>query len=317
MLAGAWGATVVVAGVLFYRWRDSVLKACGVIVGASGALAVSFLLTGPSLTYIFEQAAARFMGTVIVGVISAAGVAHVLPRLNGGPARRNGLVLCMIVAAMYSAVGLSLWRVADDGLELAGLPVAQTRDDVLAWRAQPSRRIFGILFAARLGDLPADSSPSASTAPTMFLTCRDGFRLGSSAEPYFPSLFTVTLTDDSTALVQGITSVRQAEGWPRTGRRMDECGLSDGDPVVIWGDPGATREFGSDRPNPAINSVRIIAYGDVAEFRRTVGAAAGRTGRAALALAVLNGGLAIAATVRGVTIYRRRESDDDTGDSQV
>lgn len=98
---------------------------------------------------------------------------------------------------------------------------------------------------------------------------------------------------------------------------MDECGLGDGDPVVIWGDPGATRDFGSDRSNAAINSVRMIAYGDIAEFRRTVGAAAGRTGRATLALAVLNGGLAVAAAVRGLTIYRRLDVADRTVDSEA
>lgn len=316
MLAVAWGATVIVAGVLCYRWRDRVLKVGGVIVAASGALAVTFLVTGPSTTYIFEQAAARFGGTIIVGVISAAGVARILPRLHSRRARRNGLLLCMIVAVMYSAVGLSLWRTADDGLELASLPVAKTRDDVLALRGQPTVRVFGMLVEARLGDLSGHSSPATRSAPTMFLMCRDAIRLGSSIDAFFPSLFTVTLADDSTALVQGITSVRQAEGWPRTGRRMDECGLADGDPVVIWGDPGATRGVGSDRRNPAVNSVRLIAYGDVAEFRRTVGAAAKRTGRATVALAVLNGGLAIAAAVRGLAIYRRLDSDD-TGYAQA
>lgn len=103
---------------------------------------------------------------------------------------------------------------------------------------------------------------------------------------------------------------------------MDECGLLDGDAVVIWADPGATREYGSDVANPALNAVRIAAYGDLDSFRRELGHTAQRVGRVTLALAGIIGTLAGVAVGFGFVSYRRRrreqnpKAENGTGNQQ-
>ena len=107
--------------------------------------------------------------------------------------------------------------------------------------------------------------------------------------------------------------MRQAWDWPASGYRIEECGLRAGDPVVFWGHPGATHATGSDKQAPAINETAVIAYGDIAAFRASFGPGAERTGRATLALAGLNGLLAVAIATVGVRAFRslRRDGNDE------
>ncbi len=304
-LALAWSVIGIAVIALVYRWRTRALRVALTIIAAALALAVTLLVTGPSAAYFFEALAARLLSLVIVSVLAAALVIRVLPRLNSRSQRHAASMLAAIAAVMYAAIGLSLWRGADDGLQFASLPVARTGDDVLAWRDRPARdRIFGVLVEARLGDLPPGDAATPDDSVVAGIACRSKSPLGST-DSYLPSWFTITLADGSRAVAQGISSVGQAWDWPDTGRRLNECGLRDGDPVVFWGDPGATRALGEDDRRPAVDAVRMIGYGDADQFRSSLQPAAERIGRAGAALAALSGGLMLAALAVGIRTYLR------------
>ncbi|MCF6387101.1 hypothetical protein L2K20_08960 [Mycobacterium sp. MBM] len=316
-LVVAWSTVALAAAVLLYRWRRSPWRLIAVIAGTALALAVAFLLTGDSVSYLFERAAAIFGGTVIASVFSVLVVCVVLPRLQLRANRLAAVLLCGGLATMFAAVGLMLWRIADDGLQLPGVPTVATAQEILAWRnAQPHQRIYGALVQARLtrdaggeGAASEPAAPVSSESDRILLAridCgRSGSGLASSAQTWLPSAFVVELADGSRAWVQGIDSVRQAWNWPRGEGRINECALYSGDPVVIWGDPGKARRLGGDAELPAVNAVRVLGYGDAEAFRGGFVPAAQRTGRATLALGVFNAVLAVWMCVIGWRQYRR------------
>ncbi|KAA1431362.1 hypothetical protein F0402_09085 [Mycolicibacter arupensis] len=311
-VAAAWSAIALLATVLAFRWRRSAPRLCGVVLAVGTAFAVTFLLGGPSAPYIFERAAAVFAGTIIVSILAVLVVTQVLPRLRAGGDRWPAAALCAMLAVSYGAVALMMWRIADDGLQFRTLPEARSGNQILAWRNSPPRhRIYGVLVEARLGELPAAEASSGvpSAEQRTLLSSYQCTRVGpfrpTDVTAWFPSRLSVTFSDGSTAPTSWISSVRQAWKWPSSGRRLTECGLRVGDPVVIWGDPGAVRAQGSDRQQPAVNAVQMVAYGDIATFRDQFGPAAERTGRATLILAGLNGVLAIAMGAIGLRTYWR------------
>ncbi|WP_431239724.1 hypothetical protein ACQ86B_09030 [Mycolicibacterium aichiense] len=84
-LVAAWLAIIVATAALAHRWRDKALRLCMVAIGSSVGLAVTFLLTGPSVPAIFERAAKAFGGTVIAAILSVVVVVAVLPACEAGP----------------------------------------------------------------------------------------------------------------------------------------------------------------------------------------------------------------------------------------
>ncbi|PND58031.1 hypothetical protein CRM90_08470 [Mycobacterium sp. ENV421] len=313
-LVAAWLAIAAATAALSSRWRDKALRLCVVAIGSAVALAVTFLLTGPSVTAIFERAAKTFGGTVIVTILSVAVVVVVLPRLRSRADRWAAATLCAVLAAAFTAVAMMLWRIADDGLQFATLPEIRTGEGILDWRnSAPRHRIYGVLVEGRLGERTPGQRRDMSTLLASYQCENIGPPAPSRIQPWLPSSFTLHLADDSQAWAQGISSVRQAWGWPASGYRVEECGLRAGDPVVFWGQPGATHTTGSDKQAPAVNETAVLAYGDIAAFRASFGPGAERTGRATLALAVANGVLAAAIMVVGARHFIRLRRDG-TGD---
>lgn len=312
-LVAAWLAIAAATAALTYRWRDKAVRLCAVAFGAAVALAVTFLVTGPSATAIFERSAETFVGTVIVAMMTVAIVVAVLPRLRSRTDRWGAAVLCGVLSVAFTGIGLMLWRVADDGLQFAALPEVRTGAGILSWRnSAPRHRIYGVLVEGRLGAPARGQEPGDAALLASYQCDNIGPPAPSRIQPWLPSSFTLYLADDSQAWAQGIGSVRQAWDWPPSQVRIEECGLRAGDPVVFWGHPGATHSAGSDKQAPAINDTAVIAYGDIPAFRASFGPAAERTGRATLALAGLNGLMAVAIATTGVRVFRRlgREGDD-------
>ncbi|WP_179468738.1 hypothetical protein [Mycolicibacterium vinylchloridicum] len=309
-LAAAWLAIAVATAALVYRWRDKALRLCVVAAGSAVALGAAFLLTGPSVTAIFERAAKAFGGTVIAVILSMVVVVVVLPRLRSRADRWAAATLCTVLATAFAAVSMMLWRIADDGLQFATLPEIRTGDGILDWRnSAPRHRIYGVLVEGRLGERAPGQSRDDATLLASYQCDNVGPPAPATIQPWLPSSFTLHLADDTQAWAQGISSVRHAWNWPASGYRLAECGLRAGDPVVFWGHPGATHANGTDKQEPAINETALIAYGDIAGFRASFGPGAQRTGRAALALAGLNGVLAVAVAVVGSRYFRRLRRD--------
>ena len=312
-LVAAWLAIAVVAATLGYRWRDKAVRLCAVAIGTAVALAVTFLATGPSVTAIFERSAKTFAGTVIVVMVSVTIVVGALPRLRRRADRWPAALLCGALALAFSTTGMMLWRIADDGLQFATIPEIRSGAGILDWRnSAPRHRIYGVLVEGHLGEPVPGREQDVGSLLASYQCENVGTTVQSRIQPWLPSSFTVHLADDSQAWAQGIGSVRQAWDWPASGFRIEECGLRAGDPVVFWGHPGATHATGSDKQEPAINETAVIAYGDIAAFRASFGPGAERTGRATLALAGLNGLLALAIATVGVRAFRslRRNGDD-------
>lgn len=318
-LIAAWTAVAMVTAALLYRWRRSAWRSCGVVLCAGPMLAMTFLLTGPSASFVFARAAATGAGTVIVAVLAQPVVTKVLPRLERRADRWSAAILCAMLAVGFGAVGLMMWRVADDGLQLADVPVVRTGEEVLArWNRPPSTRIYGVLAVVRLGaaDTATDSGTSQRDVLASF-DCGSHSISSSRVTSWLPSSFTVTFADGTQGWAQGISTVGKAWNWPYSGRRQDECALHVGDPVIFWGDPGAMHPAGSDQRLPAINDVRVLAYGDLEKFRGKFVVAAQRTGRAALVIAALNGLLTMAMAIAGGLSYRRLNRDGTAGAPRI
>ena len=75
------------------------------------------------------------------------------------------------------------------------------------------------------------------------------------------------MADGAIVEVQGVAQARRTTGWPECGPYVRQRCLRQGDPVVIWADPGALRAFSGSETRSALNATRVIAYGSLEDFR--------------------------------------------------
>jgi hypothetical protein len=295
MVAAIWIGAMV-------RYRGGVWSFPTSVVAGLAALAAVFFSSGLTVTLLFEQGIVRVVAVLVVALMSWLVLRLLFPRLTARHQAPFALLIGTVLAIAHVVAALGLWRVADDGVQLASVPVANTEAEILALRDGPYRkRLFGVLTEAKAGEVRMPGG-ALERAPFAYFSCR---RVGSRSDTRFPDPMAVTLGDGRTVLAAGIVTARQAWNWPEGGQHVDQCALRIGDPIVIWSDVAKATVAGSGRVVGALSDTRLVAYGTLADFRQGFVPKAVLTGQVFTALAAAAALLALIPLWFGIRLWRR------------
>ncbi len=300
-----WGAIALIAGLLAYRWRHRALRLCILVVCAAIALALAVVFTGEYAPDVFLSATRIFIATAILSIIAVLLVGRSLPQLVSKHDRHSMALVFATMTVMYLVVGAFMAAAAEDALRVTTLPQVQTRDEFIDRRDSPVDR-DGMLLEARISTAMPELEPPENRGIVASYRCPaiGPLRLPASGER-LPSRFLLDLPGGPPVVASGIESGNQGWGWPSSGGGTGECVLHRGDPVVVWGNLQPGMGAGGTTSSTGLADVRMVAAGDIGSFLDGYVPVAGRTGRAVLALAALNGVLAAAMAGIGLMAYRR------------
>lgn len=300
----AWTAIALIAGGLSYRWRHRVLRLCALVVGTAIALALAMLLTGDYAPELFWKAARIFTATVLLSILAVLLVGRSLPQLVSKHDRHTLALVFAAIVTMYLAIGGFLAVAATEELQLSKLPRVQTRDEFIEWRDSPVDP-GGMLLQARISGVMPELEGSLHRGVVASYRCPTlgPLRLPTSAER-LPARYLLDLAGGPPIVADGIESSDLAWAWPSPADSTGECVLHRGDPVVVWGIQQPGMGAGGPTSYTGMTDVRKIAAGDIRSFLDGYLPVAQRTGRAVLALALLNVLLAAAMAAIGVRSYR-------------
>lgn len=260
-------ATIVAsAGFLLWDYRESPWRP-PVIVALSAVALVVVFLTSPDANFpVFEQFMALAIGAAFVWLLVWLLVRIVFPRTT---ARYQALPLLLLSCAFSFALlvcSLGAWLKAVDLNILPKNPVATTSAEIAALWEQPwGTRYNGIFAVGRIGDPEKRSDTEGGDYLAYYNAPRPLVSPGNSPTR-LPSIYAMRMEDGAEIWVHGIASRTQTTSWPDCGPYAFQRCLRQGDPVVIWADPGQSRSLGSGERNSALNATRVIAYGSLDEF---------------------------------------------------
>ncbi|MGD9618375.1 MAG: hypothetical protein AB7G47_11460 [Mycolicibacterium sp.] len=298
-LALAWGAIAIIAAVLVYRWRQRTWRLCVLVVGTSIALAVAVVLTGPYEPVLLGRAAKIVVATVVLTIVVILLVRRGLPQLASKHDRYSVAVVFGAISTMYLAVAGFLAATSDASI-VADLPQVRTRDEFIELRDSPNPG--ALLLEARISRTMSDLEYPLVGVASYRCPAIGALRLPAAGE-HLPARFLLDLPGGPPIVASGIESAAQAWDWPSSGD--GSCVLRRGDSVVIRGDLRLGMGAGGPTSDTGLANVQTIAAGDIRSFLHGYVPAAERTGRAVLALAALNCGLAVTAACVGAVTYRR------------
>lgn len=255
------GFIVVLALAVGWRWRSRLWgPPVALLVGAFTLFAV--FLTSPAANLaIFEGFAGKALVWCGLASLSSIFVRAGLPRAQQATQATGVLVLGGVLSVAMLATSLVWWLEAVETNMLPKNTVVRTGADIeAAWRTPWGKRHRGI-FAVGVID--------GERKPDVFVAYISGPGPGGSngAPALLPLFISLRMADGARVDVRGITSVRGAYGWPECGPRLWQRCLRQGDPVVIWADPGHNRAMSGGKVSSALNEVRVIAYGNLESFR--------------------------------------------------
>ncbi len=303
MLAVAWCAVGLSAGVLAYRWRQRVLRLC-ILVGCVGiALALAVIFTGEVAPDLFARAARISVATVVLSIIAVLLVVRALPQLVSRHDRHSVAIVFMALAVMYLVVGAFLDAAAHDGMRVQHLPQLRTRAEFIDWRDSPTDP-GGVLLEARVSAGTPELGSSYRDGVVASYSCPTIGRLRFPASGQLPDQYLLDFPGGP-PIVIGPISPGQAWAWPSPDDNPGDCVLRRGDPVVVWGELQAGMGTGGPTSYTGLANIQKIAVGDIRSFLGEYVPVAEHTGRAMFALAVLNGLLAATMAGVGVRAYRR------------
>jgi hypothetical protein len=181
------------------------------------------------------------------------------------------------------------------------LPQLRTRAEFIDWRDSPTDP-GGVLLEARISDGMPELGSSYRDGVVAAYRCPT---IGALRFPMSGQLPAQYLLDfpGGPPIVTGPISADQAWAWPDDD--PGDCVLRRGDPVVVWGDLQAGMGTGGPTSHTGLANIHKIAVGDIGSFLGDYVPVAEHTGRAVLALAVLNGLLAATMAGIGLRAYRR------------
>lgn len=280
-----------------YRAAGRSIRLGGIVIG----FIIGVVGNGIGVSRVAEHTTALGFATAVAALVSLLAAVWVAPRLRSRHDRVSALLLYGLLAALHAAVGLLLWRAADDGLHLGAIPEVRSRSDLVAVRDAPAAdRLYGVLVEAAIPARPPGLADPAGVVAWYRCLAAGPVRLPVGST-YLPD--TLTLEFDGYPLgAEGIANPRLAWGWPKAAD--GDCRLRAGDPVVVWSDidrrgvPGTV-------PGSGLTDIRIVAYGNLDTFRTGAVPVIQAAGRVALALAIVNGVLAVVMVATALLTYRR------------
>lgn len=313
----AWAAIALATGLLGYRWRRRAMRLCTLVVCTAIALPLAVVLTGEYEPDLFLGATKIFIATAVLSVLAVLLVGFSLPQLVSKHDRHAVALVFAVIVAMYLAVGAFLAAPADDQLRVRTLPEVRTRDEFIEWRDSPANP-GEILLEATISAATPEWGPPLEHGVVAGYRCSaiGPLRLPASGER-LPSRYLLDLPGGPPVVASGIASGDRAWSWPRSPDNSGECVLHQGDRVVVWG--ALTPGMGGGGPTSytGLTAVREIAVGDIRSFLDEYVPVAERTGRAVLALAALNGLLAVTMAGIGLMAYRRLARTGDESPAKI
>lgn len=261
------GAVAALAAVLAWDYRDSLWRPPVIAALCSVALVAVFLTSPDAHIPIFEEFMALAVAGGFVWLLVWALVRMVFPRTTAKYQALPVLLLSGTLSVALVACSLSAWLKAVDLNALPKNAVATTGEDIATlWRQPWGARYNGIFAVGRIGDPDRRQQTGVGDYLAYYNAPRPAGFAGDFASR-LPSSYGMRMADGAVVWVQGVASARQTSNWPDCGPHAFQHCLRDGDPVVIWADPGELRAFGSGEQGSALNATRVIAYGSLEEFR--------------------------------------------------
>ncbi|MGB7506754.1 MAG: hypothetical protein WA965_15160 [Mycobacterium sp.] len=304
----AWLAVALATGALAHRWRHNTLRLCALVVCAAAALILAVAFTGDYLPGLLSRAATIFTATTVLTIFATLLVVRGLPQLVSRHDRHAVALVCIVMAGLYLMAGAFLAAASHDETRAQGLPQLRTRDEFIRWRDSPIDP-GGVLLEAKVSDAMAELGPPHDAGVVASYRCvAVGPLRWSGSGQQLPARYLLDFPGGPPVLAAGIDSGNQAWAW----HSPPECVLRRGDPVVVWGN--LQIGMGGDGPTSStgLADVRMIAAGDMRSFLDGYLPVAERTGRAVLALAALNGLLALSMVIVGIRAHRRLSRGDET-----
>ena len=303
-LALAWAAIALFVGALAYRWRHRTLRLCVLVVGAAIALGLAVMLTGPYAPDLFGRATRIFIATVLLSIVAVLLVGRSLPQLVSKHDRHSLALVFAAIVVMYLAIGAFLAAAASEAMKVRDLIQVQTRDEFIDWRDSPVTP-GAMLLAARISSaMPELESAPRDVVASYRCPAVGSLRLPATGER-LPPRYLLDLAGGPPIVADGIESGAQTWAWPSPEDGSGTCALRRGDPVVVWGVQQPGMGAGGATSYTGLTDVQMVAVGDIRSLLHGYIPVAERTGRAVLALAALNGVLAVTMAGVGMTAYRR------------
>jgi hypothetical protein len=256
-----WIASGIVFVGLIFLWlcRDRVWKPLFIATGVVVVL-VGVLLTSTSVSLLsFENSLGNGLAFYLLCCLAWLVIQVVIPRTRGKQQAVQASGMTVIISLIMFIVAVVWWREAVTGYALPGSPAVTTAAELAQISATPRGDLPpGVFVAGVIGDPALRSEGEATEADT--LAHHTGRVPGAAGRNVnlLPPQFELRLKDGTVLTIGGITSPRQAYNWPEGGPARRQHLLRQGDPVVIWADPGT---------GPSLGITRVIAYGSLDTFR--------------------------------------------------
>jgi len=261
-------SVIVVTGIglaLLHRrhlWRVPIIA-----VLSSVALVVVFLTSPDANIPIFEEFMYLAIGAAFVWLLVWVLVRMVFPRTTAKYQALPMLILACVFSFALLASSLGAWLKAVDINALPNNAIATTGTEIAALWEQPwGTRYAGIFAVGQIGD-PAKRQTIEGGDYLAYYNGHRPVGFSSDFATHLPSSYVMRMADGAEIRVQGIARRIQASNWPNCGPHAFQHCLREGDPVVIWADPGELRPIDSSETRSALNATRVIAYGSFEAFR--------------------------------------------------
>lgn len=265
----AAGLVIALAAALTWQSLASLWRPPVIAIGTAAAL-VMVLLTSPDLnTQVFEAFMAYAGAGAFVWTIAWFFIRIVVLRVD---ARHQALPVLLLSGAISFAllvVSAGAWLTAVDLNVMRKNPVVTTGAELkAAWETPWGKRYRGIFAVGVVGD-PAkrDDTPGASADLIAYYGVPTHGIRSSAAPTWLPLSYDLRLADGAVARVQGVSKIIKTANWPDCSARLWQHCLRQGDPVVIWADPGELVAMGTGVGSGALNATRVIAYGSLEDFK--------------------------------------------------
>ncbi len=257
-----WVATGITGCGLIFLWacRDQVWKPLFIATGVVVVL-VGVLLTSTSVHLLsFVNSLDNGLTFYLLCALSWLVIQVVIPRTRGKQQAVQAAGMTVVLSITMFFVAVVWWREAVDSQALPDSPVVHTAADLARIRpAAEDKSPPGIFVTGVIGD---GDRRHEETEDGSDVLARYTDRVPGAVRRrvhQFPPRFGLRLTDGTVLTIRGITSPRQAYAWPVDGPARHQHLLRQGDPVVIWMEPGTASD--------PLGPTRVIAYGSLENFQ--------------------------------------------------
>ncbi len=265
----AAGLVVALAAALIWQSLASYWCPPVIALGAAAAL-VMVLLTAPDLNgQVFEAFMAYAIAGAILWTIAWFFIRIVVLRADAKYQALPVLLLSGAISFALLVVNVGAWLTAVDlNVIRKNLVVTTGAELKTAWEMPWGKRYRGIFAVGVVGD-PAqrDVAPGSSSDLVAYYGPRTHGIRSSVAPTWLPLSYDLRLADGAVARVQGVSEIIKTDNWPDCGARLWQRCLRQGDPVVVWADPGELVAMGTGEKSATLNVTRLIAYGSLQDFK--------------------------------------------------